>query len=63
MGIVQNENLITVPVDAFWVLLACGNNFVWLALNKEVNVAHIEVDANYLFVVHARIELTTKFAN
>ena len=63
MGIVQNENLITVPVDAFWVLLACGNNFVWLALNKEVNVAHIEVDANDLVVVHARIELTTKFAN
>jgi hypothetical protein len=63
MRIVQNENLITIPIDALWVLLACGNNFVWLALNKEVNIAYMEVDANYLFVVHARIELTIKFTN
>jgi len=63
MRIVQNENLITIPIDALWVLLACGNNFVWLALNKEVNIAYMEVDANYLFVVHARKELTIKFTN
>jgi hypothetical protein len=59
----QNENLVTVPIDTLWLLLASGSNRVFLTLHKEVKVAYIEVDAYYLFVVHAGIEFTAKFAD
>ena len=39
------------PIDALWLLLACGKNLVCLALHKEVKVTYVEVYANDLFVV------------
>ena len=64
VGVVQNENLIAISIDALRLFLALGNDFVWLAaLQKYFNIACVEVYANYLFVVHASKELAPKLAD